>query len=212
MYGSTVRFILTSDGEATKAPFLFESLSLANSGVFGDEDWVVDEAILVSLHLADHFSLIFWRAVVVNDTNTALKSHVDGHFVLGHGVHGRGHKGGLERDALGNGRIKGDIGGGEANVAGKEEKVIVGQTAVDLGVHQIMDAESITGFVLLEDLLSFGEVLNYGRAVGGTVGGRHFVFSVRGKKGPSHRMCRLYMSSGGGSIVKKSWTTAVSSS
>lgn len=164
----------TGDGETTKSPLLLESLGLADSGLLGDEDGIVDEAILVSLDLADHLGLVIWGAVVMNDTNTALQCHVDGHVVLGDRVHGGGHERGLERDALGDGRIEGDVGGGEADVARQEKEVVVCQTTVDLGVHQVVDAESIAGFILLEDLLGLGEVLNHDRAVCSTVGGRHF--------------------------------------
>lgn len=51
---------------------------------------------------------------MVDDTKTTEKSHVDGHVVLGDGVHGGGQKRGLEGDALGDGRVELDLVGGEA--------------------------------------------------------------------------------------------------
>lgn len=43
---------------------------------------------------------------MVDDTETAEERHVDGHVVLGDRVHGRGQQGGLEGDALGDGRVE----------------------------------------------------------------------------------------------------------
>lgn len=168
---------LTSHRESTETPFLLKSLSLVDGGVLGDDDRVVDEAVLVALDLADHVGLSIGRAVVVDDTDATLQSHMDGHLVLGDRVHGGGDEGGLERDALRDGGIEGDVGGGEANVARQEEEVIVRQTAVNLGVHEILNAESIAGFILLEDLLGLGVVQDLGEAVGGTVDRRHFALA-----------------------------------
>ncbi len=142
----------TSNGEATKAPFLLEGLGLANRGAASNDDRVEDEAVFIALHLANHVSLLIGRAVVVNDTKTTLKSHVNGHLVLGDGVHGRRHKGSLERDALGDVGVKGDLGGREANVAREDEEVIVGQATVLNGVHELVEIEAIEGLVLAEHL------------------------------------------------------------
>ena len=95
---------------------------------------------------------------MVDDTDTALESHVNGHLVLGDGIHGRGDQGHLEGDALGDGGIEGDGRGGEANVTRKEQEIIVGETALGLGVHEIADVEAITTLVLLEDLHGGGVV------------------------------------------------------
>ena len=112
--GELVEELLTSDRETTEAPPLLQSLRLSDCGLGGDDDGVQDEAVLETLDLADHLGLLVGRAVVVNNTKTTEESHVDGHVVLGDGVHGRGEKGGLEGDALGDGRVKGDLVGGEA--------------------------------------------------------------------------------------------------
>lgn len=176
----------TGDRETTESPLLLKSLGLADSGLLGDENGIVNEAILVSLDLADHLSLIIWGAVVVNDTNTALQCHMNGHVLLGDCVHGGGHKRGLECDALRDGRVEGDVGGGEADVARQEKEVVVCQSSVSLSIHQVVDAEAVAGFILLEDFLGLGEVLNDGRAVGSTVGARHFRF-WRAHKAPSQK-------------------------
>jgi hypothetical protein len=51
---------------------------------------------------------------VVNHTQTTKEGNVNGHVVLGDCVHGRRDKGSLERDALRDGGVEGDFGGGEA--------------------------------------------------------------------------------------------------
>lgn len=142
----------TSDREATKAPFLLEGLGLANGGVAGNDDGVEDEAVFITLHLADHVGLLLGGAVVVDDTEATLKSHVNGHLVLSHSVHGRRDKGSLEGDALGDVGVEHDLGGGEANVARKDEEIIVGQATVLDSVHELVEVETIEGLVLLEHL------------------------------------------------------------
>lgn len=47
-------------------------------------------------------------------TQPTQKGNVNCHVVFGNRVHGRGNEGGLERDALGDGSVKSDIGGREA--------------------------------------------------------------------------------------------------
>jgi len=61
----------TSDRETTKAPFVLESASLADSGLWADDYRVENEAVLVALDLAHHLCLVFGGAVVVDDTKTA---------------------------------------------------------------------------------------------------------------------------------------------
>lgn len=143
---------LTSDGEAAEAPFLLEGLGLANGGGAVNDDGVEDEAVLVALDLADHVGLGLGRAVVMDDTDTTLESHVDGHLVLSDSVHGRRDKGSLECDALGDGRVEDDLRGREANVAREEEEIVVGQTAVLGGVHELVEIEAIERLVLLEHI------------------------------------------------------------
>lgn len=165
---------LTGDGETTETPSLLEGTGFTDSGLAGDDDGVGNEAVLESLDLGNHLGLLVGRAVVVNDTQTTLQSHVDGHLVLGDGVHGRGDEGGLEGDSLCYGRIKGNIGGGETNVARQEEEIIVGEASSQLGVHQVLDAQTIAALVLLEEVEGGGVVEDLGRAID-AVGGRHRV-------------------------------------
>ena len=105
---------LTSDRETTETPLCLEILGLSDGGLGRENDRVQDEAVLISLDLADHLSLVLRSAVVVDNTQTTEESHVDGHVMLGDGVHGGGQKGGLQGDALGNWSVQADIGGREA--------------------------------------------------------------------------------------------------
>ena len=95
---------LTSDGEATETPLGLQLLGLADGGLGRKHNGVGDETVLVSLDLADHLGLILRSAVVVDNTQTSQQSHVDGHVVLGNGIHGGREKGGLE------GETPGDLG------------------------------------------------------------------------------------------------------
>lgn len=111
---------LTSDREATEAPLGLQLLGLTNGGRGRDDNGVQNETVLVSLNLADHLSLILRGAVVVDNTQTTEKSHVDSHVVLGDSVHGGGQKRGLQGDTLGNRGIQRDIGSGEAYMGQNE--------------------------------------------------------------------------------------------
>lgn len=101
--------MLTSNWETTETPLLLQSLDFSDSGVTVKNDWVEDEAVLVSLDLLNHLCLLVGRAVVVNDTQSSLQSHVDSHIVLSNGVHGRGDEWGLEGNSLGDWRLEGNI-------------------------------------------------------------------------------------------------------
>jgi hypothetical protein len=82
----------TSHGKATKSPSGLELLCLSNGGLGGNDNWVENETILVALDFADHLSLVLSRAVVVDDTETSEKGHVDSHVVFSDSVHGGGQK------------------------------------------------------------------------------------------------------------------------
>lgn len=170
---------LTCDGETSESPLLLQSLGLADGGIPLNHDGIEDEAVLVPLDFANHIRLLVRGAVVVNNTNTTLKGHVNRHVMLGDSVHGRGHKGRLQGDAPGNFRIELDRRGGEADISWQDEEIIVGETALGLGVHELLDTQSITALVLLEDFLSRCVVEDLlGRRRGGrAIGSRHFVLS-----------------------------------
>lgn len=107
---------LTSHRETTETPLGLQVLGLTDGSLGRKHDGVQDEAVLVSLNLPHHLGLRLGRAVVMDDTQTTEQSHVDGHVVLGDGVHGRGKKRSLQRDTLGHRGVQSDLGGREACV------------------------------------------------------------------------------------------------
>ena len=135
----------------------------------GENHGIGDETVLMSLHSADHRGLRSWRLVVVNNTNTAeeLRSkrgsapertlvsetayrHCDSHLALRDSVHGTAHEGSLEDYITGDAAFRNNFGRSKVNLAGKEEEVVIGQAAVDAGVHEIGDGETIGPLVGLE--------------------------------------------------------------
>lgn len=64
---------------------------------------------------------------MVDEADTSKEGHVDGHIGLGDGVHGGGDEGEVERDTLGDLRVEFYIGGGESNVSGEDEEVVVAE-------------------------------------------------------------------------------------
>lgn len=104
----------TCDGETAESPLLLQCLCLCNSGLRGDDNWVLNETVLVALDLGDHLGLVVGRAVVVDHAQTTEQGHVDSHVVLGNCVHGRRNERSLERDLLGDWCVEGHLSGSEA--------------------------------------------------------------------------------------------------
>lgn len=108
-----IRSLLTSDRESAKSPLGLELLSFLDGGLGRKHNRLGNEAVLITLHLADHLGLVLRRAVVVDDTETAQECHVNGHVVLGDSIHRGGEKRRLQGDALRNRGVQGDIRGRE---------------------------------------------------------------------------------------------------
>ena len=90
-------------------------LSNVSDGVlWGEDDGVEDETVLVSLDLSDHVGLLVGGAIVVDYTETTEESHVDGHDGLSDSVHRRGYQRKFQRNLFGDLRVKGDLAGGES--------------------------------------------------------------------------------------------------
>lgn len=92
--------------------------SLANSAVRLQTQRVRDESVFVLLDLPNHLGLCFGRTIVVNDTQTTVKSENNGHPVLCDGVHGRGEERGVEGNVPRDFRLQADDGGWEVDVTG----------------------------------------------------------------------------------------------
>lgn len=157
----------TSNWETTESPLLLQGLDVLDGLALVEDNWVIDEAVLVTLDLGDHLGLLIWGAVVVDDTEATLESHGDGHLVLGDSVHRRGDERSLEGDSLGDWRLEVDGRGWEANVAWKDEEIVVCKPTVLVGVEELLNGKAITLLVLVledihsgsgvEDLLALGE-------------------------------------------------------
>ena len=106
--------LLTSDRETTEAPGRLELLGLRNSSLGRNNDRVENETILVSLDFSDHLGLVFGRAVMMNNTETSEKGHVDGHVMFGDSVHRGGQKRRFQGNALGDRGIKSNFGSRES--------------------------------------------------------------------------------------------------
>ena len=71
--------VLTCDWKAAKPPPLLQLFGFTDGGVWGQNDRIEDEAVFVSLDFSDHGGLVFCRAVVMYDAQSAQQSHMDGH-------------------------------------------------------------------------------------------------------------------------------------
>lgn len=152
------RSMLTCDGEPPKPPFLLQGLNFSNGCIAADDDRVHDEAVLKSLNLLHHLCLGFCRAVVMNNTQSALQGHVNCHLMLSDSVHGGGNKRSSQGDALRDWGFQVDIGSCKANITWQDEKVVVCQAAMLLRVDKRLDIKSIAFLVLTQGLESLGVV------------------------------------------------------
>lgn len=128
---------------------------------------------------------------MVDDTETAEQSHVNGHVVLSDSIHGRREERSLESNALGDRSVEVDFGGGEAfeksqsrsplafaklertDVARQDQEIVVGETTVPLGINEGVDVDAIVlSIVLLQNLQGGGVVEHLSRR--STVDGGHF--------------------------------------
>lgn len=105
---------LTSNWEAAETPLGLQVFCFSDSSLGREDNRIQDKTVLVTLDLPDHLSLVFWSAVVVDDTQATQKSHVNGHVVLGDSVHGRRQEGSLQCDTLGDRGVQRNIGSRKA--------------------------------------------------------------------------------------------------
>jgi hypothetical protein len=133
----------TGNRKAAESPFLLQGDGVGDGGSRRENNGVGDEAVLEAFDLHDHLGLLLHRAVVVDDTDTAQQGHVNGHVVLGDGVHGGRCEGRLQGDVAGQLGGKVDIAGREANVAREHEKIVVGQPSRLGLVHEVVDRDTI---------------------------------------------------------------------
>ncbi len=84
--------------------------------------------------------------------------HVYGHLSLGDGVHRATHERGLENDVSGDFALGNNLLGREVNLAWEHEEVVLGETAVDAGVHELLNGKAVCMLIVAEVLKSSGGV------------------------------------------------------
>ena len=86
---------------ASDAVFLHDGQRVPHRGLSGEGHRVLDHAAFRSLHAAHFGGLLGDGHVLVDDTNSALAGHGDGHSAARHRVHGRGDDRGFQGDVPG---------------------------------------------------------------------------------------------------------------
>ena len=75
--------------------------------MFGaEEERITDNSVLRSLNLVYLICLSFNGHILMNNADTSLSCHCDGHTMFGNSVHARTHKGNVESDLLGEVSVK----------------------------------------------------------------------------------------------------------
>jgi len=117
------------DREGAEAVFLEfdEGEDVADELVGRDGDGVLDEAVDVALHAGEFFDLVLGRHVVVEQAETAVEGHGDGHARLSDGVHVGGHDRDGELEGLGEGGAGVGVLGEDVRVEGREGDVVEGE-------------------------------------------------------------------------------------
>lgn len=102
-------------------------------------------------------------------------SHVYRHVGFRDGVHGRTDQGCLQGDLLCDFALEDDGRGRKVDVSRQDEKVVVSQSAVDFGVHEVCGGEAVGDICCTEDLICLCMIEDLcGRgSVDAVCGGRH---------------------------------------
>lgn len=143
---------LTSDGDTTETKTFLDLEHVTDGGVGVEAERLGDETVFVLLDLANDASLLLGAHVVVDDTHTTHQTHGDGHLGLGDRVHGRREERSVEGDVLGHLGAEADVGSGEVDESGKNEKVVVSETTVLARVDELGHAKTIASGIGLEVL------------------------------------------------------------
>ena len=117
------------DGESAEIePALFDQGEyVADEGVGCDGDGVLDQAVDVAFHPGEFLDLVFGGEIVVDEPETAVERHGDGHAGFGDGVHVGREDWNLQTQGVG--ERSGDIGVLRQNLAveGRKRDVVVSQ-------------------------------------------------------------------------------------
>lgn len=121
-------------------------------------DRIGDEAVFVPFNGAHHGSLRRWRLVVMHDTDTAQECETDGHLRFSDGIHWTTQKRCLQDDVASDLGIRDDVGCWKVDLSWKHQEIIVSETTLNLGVHELLDGEPIESGIGLQVSDGFGRI------------------------------------------------------
>jgi len=125
------------DGNAAKPVLGLDKIDIRDLGSWSEALRVGDKTILEALDEHNLAGLFLDGVVVVDDTDTTLKSHGNSHFVFGDGVHGGGDQGDVKLDVAGEHGGKVYVIDAKVDGAREQDNVVVSVSAVALDKHLI---------------------------------------------------------------------------
>ncbi len=118
---------VAGDGDAGDFVAAHDLEGVGDGLLGGHGDGVDDHAGLGALDLVDFAGLLLDGEVAMDDAESALLGHGDGHAGFGDGVHGGGEQRGAEGDALGEPGLGADLGGSDFTGGRGQKDIIEGQ-------------------------------------------------------------------------------------
>ncbi|MFM1941824.1 MAG: hypothetical protein RI897_806 [Verrucomicrobiota bacterium] len=124
--------LVIDDGESAEgeASFFDHFEHFTDELVWVDLDGVLDEAVDVVFDAADFGELLFLRHVVVDEAESAVEGHGDGHGGFRDRIHIGGDDGDMEFEVIGEFDVQLGIAGQDFGVERGERDVVVGQRGI----------------------------------------------------------------------------------
>ena len=116
------------DGQARYAVLRAQRVQLGDRRLGADRRRIVDHAGFGALDLANLLGLGDDGKVAVDDSDSALAGHRDGHPGLGHGVHRGRNKRRFERELAGQAARSVHLGGDDVGFTWEQKDVVIRQT------------------------------------------------------------------------------------
>lgn len=123
-----VHAAVDGNGHTGEAILALDAIDILHGGVRTKGLRVSDETVLEALYAVHHLALFLDGAVVVDETQTTLECHGNGHLRLRDGVHGRREERQVELDVASEVRGEAHIVRGEVNVTREKKDIIIGVT------------------------------------------------------------------------------------
>ena len=79
----------------------------------------------------------------MDDTDAAQEGKTDGHLCFCDGIHRATQEGGLQDDVTSDSGLCDDVGRWKVNLSWEDQEIVVGEAALDLRVHELLDGEPI---------------------------------------------------------------------